>query len=176
VDAANLFLTNPVLNDYDRIWEAAQQHGARALFKTVFEGPLPLDVVDNTDVKKILEYEQAGNKIVYPNPMPAKILETKAVGTAAQDIGTMERAAQAAEARDHLLAGAEGALPQGVQADRRQHGLLRAGRIHGRQRWCRQDQGGVARHQGLAGAFRDARDAVESFGAHERRGNRAHRL
>lgn len=104
-EMGQMFLTNPVLNDYDRIWEAAQQHGARAAMAAVFEGPLPMDKIDlGRDAKKILDYDRGSYHIVIPNPMPAKIMETREAGGFAQDVMVAERRAAAEEARAAIRA------------------------------------------------------------------------
>lgn len=111
VDLANLFITNPVLNDYHRIWEAGQQAGARALFSAVFKGPIPVDEIDlGRDVDKILEYERMGHKIIVPNPSPGKIMETRHVGAYAQDVLDAERRAQMAQARATIRGDMEGRI------------------------------------------------------------------
>jgi hypothetical protein len=128
VDVANLFITNPVLNDYDHFLQIGQQVGARALFQSVFKGPLPVDELDlGKDVSKVLEYERAGHRIIIPNPEPQKILETRAVGTATQDIMDVERVARQAQAREAIRSHMEEQIAGGTTEWAAQERHLRQG-------------------------------------------------
>src|SRR5688572_695292 len=75
---------------------------------------MSVDVVDGTDVHKILEYERQGLRGVIPNPEPAKLMQTRHVGAFSQDVLDAERRAQMMQARATIRGDMEGRIATGT--------------------------------------------------------------
>lgn len=126
-DAANFFLTNPVLNDYSRFWESAGQQGMRALFGILRDSPMSERIAGNDPLRAetIMRAElDEGKVIVAFNQEPKKILETQGVGQMVGHAWSKERTAQAGIARGQVADDVAARLKSGTVDTRSEIGHL----------------------------------------------------